>query len=84
MNLLRKLDHQNIITLREVYESQNNVHIILEYLHGGELFDRIKNNGSYCEKDAAIIMKSLLQALVLMHSKHIVHRDLKPENLIFK
>ena len=58
--------------------------MVLEYLNGGELFEGIKRHGSYNEKDASIIMRNLLEALVLMHSKHIVHRDLKPENLIFK
>lgn len=84
MALLRRLDHENIIHLHEVYESENNIHLILEYLNGGELFERIKKNGSYNEKDASIIMRSILDALVVMHEKLIVHRDLKPENLLFK
>lgn len=84
MALLRRLDHENIIHLHEVYESENNIHLILEYLNGGELFERIKKNGSYNEKDASIIMRSILDALVVMHDKFIVHRDLKPENLLFK
>lgn len=67
-----------------MFESEKNIHLILEYLHGGELFERIKQAGSYNERDAAIIMKSLLEALVTMHQKNIVHRDLKPENLLFK
>lgn len=58
--------------------------MVLEYLNGGELFERIKNQGQYNEGDAAIIMRCILKALVAMHSKNIVHRDLKPENLIFK
>jgi serine/threonine protein kinase len=41
---------------------------VLEYLNGGELFERIKKNGTYNEKDASIIMRSLLKALVAMHS----------------
>ena len=84
MTLLRRVDHQNIIHIHEVYESENNIHLILEYLNGGELFERIKKNGSYNEKDASVIMRSILQALVAMHEKFIVHRDLKPENLLFK
>lgn len=84
MSLLRKLDHENIIHLHEVYESENNIHLILECLEGGELFERIKKNGSYNEKDASIIMRCILEALVAMHKKNVVHRDLKPENLLFK
>ena len=81
---MRRVDHENIIHLHEVYESENNIHLMLEYLNGGELFERIKKNGSYNEKDAAVIMRCILQALVAMHDRKIVHRDLKPENLLFK
>ena len=84
VTLLRKLEHENIIKLHEVYESQKNIHLVLEYLHGGELFERIKKTGTYNEKDASIIMRCLLKALVAMHEKKIVHRDLKPENLLFQ
>jgi serine/threonine protein kinase len=53
-------------------------------MKGGELFERIKSMGSHSESDTAIIMKSLLRALVSTHEKQVVHRDLKPENLLFK
>ena len=52
IHLLRKINHKCIIKLIEVYESPNNVHLILEKLNGGELFERIQKQGSYCEKDA--------------------------------
>jgi calcium/calmodulin-dependent protein kinase I len=66
-----------------VFESKNNIHLVLEYLNGGELFERIKKNGTYNEKDASLILRCILKALVALHSKNIVHRDLKPENLLF-
>ncbi len=81
---MRKLDHENIIKLHEVYESRNNVHLVLEHLSGGELFERIRQRGQYSEHDASVIMRAILKALVAMHSKKIVHRDLKPENMLFK
>jgi serine/threonine protein kinase len=84
VTLLRKLDHPNIIKLVEVYESLNNIHLVLEHLNGGELFERIRQKGQYSEMDAAVIMRCILRALVAMHSKKIVHRDLKPENMLFK
>jgi serine/threonine protein kinase len=57
--------------------------LILEQLNGGELFEKIKQKGSYNEQDASIIMTCILRALIAMHKKNIVHRDLKPENLLF-
>lgn len=70
--------------MHEVFESEKNVHLVLELLEGGELFERIKANGTYDEPEAVIIMRGILQGLAQLHSKGIVHRDLKPENIIFK
>jgi len=84
INLMRKLNHENIIKLHEVYESENHIYLVLELLNGGELFERIVQKGQYTEKDSCILMKKLLSALAYMHSKGIMHRDIKPENLILK
>jgi len=81
---MRKLNHENIIKLHEVYESENHIYLVLELLSGGELFERIIQKGQYTEKDSCILMKNLLSALAYMHSKGIMHRDIKPENLILK
>lgn len=48
---------------------------------GGELFDRIVEKGSYTEKDAADLMRQVLQAVDYMHEQGVVHRDLKVYNL---
>ena len=84
INLLRKIRHPNVLQLYEIFESDNNIHLILEHLNGQELFDQIKERGFFKEKDAAMILRCVLNALVVLHSNHIVHRDLKPENLIFR
>lgn len=49
---LRKLKHPFIIELYEIYESNKYVHLILEYLDGGELFKRIKSQPVYQESTA--------------------------------
>jgi len=81
---MRKLNHENIIKLYEVHESETNIYLVLELLRGGELFERIVKKGIYTEKDASILMKKMISALDYMHSKGIMHRDLKPENLVLK
>lgn len=83
ISIMRKLNHPNIIRLYEVYENDTYIHLVLEYLEGGELFQRLQSKGSYSEKDAAVLLKSLLEAISYCHSLNVIHRDLKPENLIF-
>ena len=53
-----------------------------EYCSGGELFDKITEESSFSEAQAAILMRSILSAINYCHKKNIVHRDLKPENLL--
>lgn len=84
VSLLRKIRHPNVLQLYEIFESDSNVHLVIEYLQGKELFDQIKERGQYSEKDAATVIKAILNALETLHALNIVHRDLKPENLIFR
>jgi len=84
INVMRRLEHSNIIQLYEVHESDKHIYLVLELLQGGELLDRIMRKGQYHERDASLLMKNLLSALDYMHSKGIMHRDIKPENLILK
>ena len=49
---------------------------------GGELFDQIVSRGTYSERDAANVVRQILEAVEYMHNNGIAHRDLKPENLL--
>jgi len=82
INILRMLNHKNIIKLYEVYENDLYVHIVMEYLKGGELFKQLQEKGAYSEKDAALMFKLILEALDYCHERGVIHRDLKPENMI--
>ena len=81
--ILNQLQHPNIVEIFEVHEDLNKVYLVMELERGGELFDRIIENGSYSEKDAAEIVKQILSAVAYMHSKGVVHRDLKVENILY-
>ncbi|ODN04406.1 Calcium/calmodulin-dependent protein kinase type 1 [Orchesella cincta] len=83
IKVLRRLQHPNIVQLLEVYEDKTRVYLVMELVTGGELFDRIVEKGSYTEKDAADLMRQVLEAVDYMHEQGVVHRDLKPENLLY-
>ena len=80
--MLRNITHDNVIQLYETYETTKYIHLLLPYLQGGELFEKIKSKGLYRESDARPVMQNFISALEYLHSKNIVHRDLKPENLL--
>lgn len=84
INILRSLDHPNIVKIFEYFEDDKRFYIVTEHIQGGELFDEIINRGKFGEKDAAVLMKQLLSCVSLIHDKDIVHRDLKPENVLLE
>eukprot|EP01087_Luapelamoeba_hula_P006472 TRINITY_DN1654_c0_g1_i2.p1 TRINITY_DN1654_c0_g1~~TRINITY_DN1654_c0_g1_i2.p1 ORF type:complete len:237 (+),score=52.51 TRINITY_DN1654_c0_g1_i2:385-1095(+) len=79
---MKKVDHPNILKLFEVYEDDEHFFLVLELVEGLELFDKIVDRGNYSERDAANIVKQILEAVRYLHQEGIVHRDLKPENLL--
>lgn len=88
IDVLKKLDHPNIIKVFEVFQDQNSMYIIMEVCDGGELADRITKtfDGGYIltETYVADIMRQLLEAVNYFHTKRVAHKDLKPENVLFQ
>jgi len=82
IDIMKKLQHPNIIQLMEVIDSPDTLYLVIEYAGGGELFDAIVNKGQYSEADAGKIIKQILEAIQYVHDHGIAHRDLKPENLL--
>ncbi|CAG9324500.1 unnamed protein product [Blepharisma stoltei] len=84
VNILKKLDHPNIIKVFEVYQDTRYLCIVTELCTGGELFDRIKEANPFTENQAARYMLDMVSAVKYCHEAGIVHRDLKPENLLLE
>jgi calcium-dependent protein kinase len=55
--------HPNIVTLRDTYEDDNAVHLVMELCEGGELFDRIVAKGHYTERAAAMVAKTIVEVV---------------------
>lgn len=79
IEIMRQLDHPNIVKLIEVHEVNNAVILILEHVKGSELK---KVNMQLSFSEVMVILKSLLSAIAYLESLGIVHRDLKPSNIM--
>ncbi|XP_051944409.1 myosin light chain kinase 2, skeletal/cardiac muscle-like isoform X3 [Hippocampus zosterae] len=83
IQVMNNLDHANLIQLYAAYESRNDIILVLEYVGGGELFDRIiDENYTLMELDAVVFIRQICEGLQHMHKMYIIHLDLKPENIL--
>jgi calcium-dependent protein kinase len=80
IDILRTIDHPNIVKAREVFKYKHHIYLVLELCDGGDLYGR----APYSERNAARIMTQILSAVQYMHEHKVVHRDLKFENIMFE
>lgn len=76
--------HPNVISLAEIFETNEKMNLVMELITGGELFDKIVQLHHYTEKDASRVVQQILKACLHLHENGICHRDLKPENLLLE
>ena len=82
INILRMMDHPNILKLFEFYSNEREFSIVTELCPLGELFDQIIDKGPFDERYSAYILYQIFSAVNYCHKMNIVHRDLKPENIL--
>ncbi|KAK1297128.1 CBL-interacting protein kinase 9 [Acorus calamus] len=82
ISTMKLIKHPNVVNLYEVMASKTKIYMVIEFVDGGELFDKIVNNGRLREDDARRYFQQLVNAVDYCHSRGVYHRDLKPENLL--
>ena len=81
VDILKDLDHPNIVKVYESFENQKYLFIVTEHIKGGELLNELLWRKIFTENEWALIIKQVLEALHYLHFKSIAHKDLKPENI---
>lgn len=82
LEILRKLDHKNIVKLKSFYEDIENYYLVMEFVPGGDLMDFVAANGAIGEDATQVITKQILDGIAYVHRLGISHRDLKPDNIL--
>jgi len=83
IKLMRAMDHHGIVKLFETLEDDNHFYLVMEFCTGGDLFDKVKQQGVFAPAQAAHILQQIASVLQYLHKRGITHRDLKPENFVY-
>uniref|UniRef100_A0A6B2L6C9 non-specific serine/threonine protein kinase n=1 Tax=Arcella intermedia TaxID=1963864 RepID=A0A6B2L6C9_9EUKA len=84
VDILKDIQHPNIVCYKEFYSSKDHLYIVLELATGGELFNKIIDEGKLMEDEARNLFFQMLSAVNYLHENNITHRDLKPENILLE
>ncbi|MEZ6185284.1 MAG: serine/threonine-protein kinase [Planctomycetota bacterium] len=78
-----RVEHPNVIAIQDVGTNQNGLHFMLmQYLEGENLFERIMRRGRFVPKRALEVVRAVAEAMAAMHAVGVIHRDVKPENVV--
>jgi calcium-dependent protein kinase len=82
INILKRLDHPNILKLFEFFQDDMNYYIVTELCEHGDLFDKLDRMKSMNEIAVKLLMYQILSSVAYLHSKGVIHGDLKLENIL--
>lgn len=74
--------HPNVVQLSDVHRDKEGMHLVMELMTGGDLYEELSRRGTFSESDASGVFRQLVVAVEYLHSKNIFHRDLKLENCL--
>jgi serine/threonine protein kinase len=81
-NVLMRAGHPFIVSARWSFQTEKKVFFIMDYVPGGELFDRLRREGKFTEDRTKVYVAELFLAISYLHEIGVIHRDLKPENIL--
>ncbi|CAB0006830.1 unnamed protein product [Nesidiocoris tenuis] len=83
LDIMNSLRHPKLLQLVAAYENPRDVTLVLEYISGGELFERVvADDFTLTERDVILFVRQICEGVAYMHSQSVVHLDLKPENIM--
>ncbi|XP_054429888.1 myosin light chain kinase 2, skeletal/cardiac muscle [Pteronotus mesoamericanus] len=83
IEVMNQLNHRNLIQLYAAIETPQDIILFLEYIEGGELFERIVDEDyQLTEVDTMVFVRQICDGILFMHKMRVLHLDLKPENIL--
>nr|XP_004668127.2 myosin light chain kinase 2, skeletal/cardiac muscle [Jaculus jaculus] len=83
IEVMNQLNHRNLIQLYSAIETSHEIILFMEYIEGGELFERIVDEDyQLTEVDTMVFVRQICDGILFMHKMRVLHLDLKPENIL--
>ena len=76
------LDHPNICKLYGIFDDQQYVYMVMEYMQSGSLYSEMKKKKKLAQKETSSIVENICSAVAEIHRNCIIHRDIKPQNIV--
>ncbi|XP_063003520.1 myosin light chain kinase 2, skeletal/cardiac muscle [Elgaria multicarinata webbii] len=83
IDVMNQLNHRHLIQLYDAIETQREIMLFMEFVQGGELFERIIDEDyQLTEVDCMVFVRQICDGILFMHHMRVLHLDLKPENIL--
>lgn len=82
IDLLKNLNHPNIVKYKGFARDKENLFIVLEYCENGSLQSILKKFGKFPESLVAVYISQVLEGLIYLHEQGVIHRDIKGANIL--
>ena len=84
IDIMKKVAHENIVQLYDIYQTTNNMYIVTELCQDGDLLKLLQRRKKIPEAEARMLLRDIVNGAKYLHKSGIIHRDLKPANILIK